>query len=99
METLVLSASQQKNTLRRKRNKKKETIKNVLGTPYAYYWPLVKNTDETNLRDVLAKNLPRLRENKVAIPYRDIKNIPKDQRKSYRTKFNSVVTPINVNVK
>ena len=99
MEANILSASQQKKTLRRKRNKKKETVKNVLGTPYAHYWPLVKNTDEKNLRDVLTTNLPRLREDKVAIPYKDIKNIPREERKSYRTKFNSAAALIDADVK
>ncbi|XP_044759243.1 uncharacterized protein LOC123316978 [Coccinella septempunctata] len=82
METPVLSKTQKKLSLTGKKAKK-ETIKNVVVDPHKSYWPLVE-TELDTLTVVLKQSLPRVKAGKINVPWRLLKDIPKDKRKNIR---------------
>lgn len=88
METPVLSKKQMKNSLSAKKNRPKETIKNVIKLPYNnYFWPEALTEDQEELENILRNNLPRYQDKKIQIPYHELKNIPKLERKDFRIKY------------
>ncbi|XP_057659467.1 ribonuclease P protein subunit p38-like [Diorhabda carinulata] len=105
METPILSKKQIKNSLSAKKNRPKETIKNVMKLPYSNnFWPEISIKDQEELENILTKNLPRYYVKKTNIPWRELKNIPKPERKEFRTKYNEdhniphekIVKPVDV---
>ncbi|KAJ8975247.1 hypothetical protein NQ317_007367 [Molorchus minor] len=90
METPTLSKKQKKLTLSAKKSRPKETIKNVLATPYSSYWPKIAAEDHGNLKLILEKNLPKVCE-KVQIAWRDMQNIPKADRKSLEMNIEKII--------
>ncbi|KAJ8943539.1 hypothetical protein NQ318_023050 [Aromia moschata] len=79
METPTLNKKQQKSSLSAKKVRSKETIKNVLA-------PLIPPEDYIVLKQILEQNLPKITE-KVRVPWRDIKNIPKADRKKFKEDY------------
>nr|CAI5858865.1 unnamed protein product [Callosobruchus analis] len=85
METPVLNKKQQKQSLSAKKSRPKETIKNVLSTPYASYWPQISSPeDNCALKQVLESNLPKIRVETAKIPWRELKHLKKLERKELR---------------
>ncbi|EFA08514.1 uncharacterized protein LOC103313796 [Tribolium castaneum] len=87
MATPTISKKDLQKTLSAKKKKKAEVIKNVLAKPYQNYWPVLNSEDNFNLREALRKFLPRLKHDKVNIPYKDIKAIPREERKKFRENY------------
>ncbi|KAK9752719.1 Ribosomal protein L7Ae/L30e/S12e/Gadd45 family [Popillia japonica] len=85
----VISEKRQKSTLRGKKAKK-STVKNVLTSPYTHYWPLLKKEDDVNLKAILKSNLATIRKTKPNIPWEEIKQIPKEQRRAYRARLSEI---------
>nr|CAH7740046.1 unnamed protein product [Callosobruchus chinensis] len=85
METPVLNKKQQKLSLSAKKSRPKETIKNVLSTPYAFYWPQISSPeDNCALKQILESNLPKIRVETAKIPWRELKHLKKSERKELR---------------
>ncbi|KAF2883331.1 hypothetical protein ILUMI_22833 [Ignelater luminosus] len=87
MGTPVLSETQLKKTLSAKKKLKKTTVKNVLAAPYSNYWPLLKTEDTTSLLDLLNEHLTKIKPTKVNIPWSELKNIPRLDRKEFRLNY------------
>uniref|UniRef100_A0A1Y1N857 Ribosomal protein eL8/eL30/eS12/Gadd45 domain-containing protein n=1 Tax=Photinus pyralis TaxID=7054 RepID=A0A1Y1N857_PHOPY len=85
MEAHILSAEQQKHSLSGKKKTKKTTVKNVLGTPYANYWPLINSNEEQQICSLLRKDFGCFKADKVSVPWCVMKTIPKEQRKAFRS--------------
>uniref|UniRef100_A0A1Y1N6Z2 Ribosomal protein eL8/eL30/eS12/Gadd45 domain-containing protein n=1 Tax=Photinus pyralis TaxID=7054 RepID=A0A1Y1N6Z2_PHOPY len=85
MEAHILSAEQQKHSLSGKKKTKKTTVKNVLGTPYANYWPLINSNEEQQICSLLRKDFGCFKADKVSVPWSVMKTIPKEQRKAFRS--------------
>ncbi|GJQ80123.1 hypothetical protein Trydic_g19404 [Trypoxylus dichotomus] len=83
------TVKQEKTTLRGKKGKR-NTIKNVLTSPYTHYWPLLKSEDDTSLKTILKSNLARIRVPKQNTPWEEIKHVPKNQRSAYRKKLSGL---------
>ncbi|KAG5875501.1 hypothetical protein JTB14_036947 [Gonioctena quinquepunctata] len=100
METPTLTKKQQKSTLSTKRNKSKETIKNALASSFNnFFWPKISSDDEEAVGRVLKNNLPRIKENQVNVPWRELKNIPKVDRKKFREDYIKNITGQVINKK
>ncbi|VEN49062.1 unnamed protein product [Callosobruchus maculatus] len=90
METPVLNKKQQKLSLSAKKSRPKETIKNVLSTPYASHWPQISSPeDNSTLKEVLELNLPKIRAETAKIPWRELKHLKKPERKELRRQKNN----------
>ncbi|KAK4874078.1 hypothetical protein RN001_013438 [Aquatica leii] len=87
--TRVLSAEEQKHTLSGKKKFKKTTLRNVLSTPFADYWPVVTPQDETEIGNILKKDLKQLKPPKLRVPWNVMKTIPKEQRRAFRIAHSS----------
>ncbi|XP_060521260.1 uncharacterized protein LOC132698939 [Cylas formicarius] len=81
MQTPVLSKKQQKQSLSGKKGRHRDTIKNVLASPFAKYWPQISAEDCDVLRDVLEKNLARIVPEKPKIPWSELRKMAKEERK------------------
>ncbi|CAH2017130.1 unnamed protein product [Acanthoscelides obtectus] len=85
METPILNKKQQKQSLSAKKSRPKETIKNVLSTPYAAYWPQISSPEDNSfLKQVLETNLPKIRVETAKIPWRELKHLKKPERREFR---------------
>lgn len=49
--------------------------------------PELSTEDQFNVRIILEKNLPRVKEKKINIPWEKIKSIPKAERKKFRMEY------------
>lgn len=88
MEVPTLTKKQIKSTLSMKKTKAKQVIKNVLPSPYSNtFWPELSVEDEIKLNNILEKNLPRIKGEKINVPWKDLKNIPKADRKNFRKEY------------
>ncbi|KAJ8916819.1 hypothetical protein NQ315_005826 [Exocentrus adspersus] len=88
METPTINKTQKKSTLSAKKVRTKETIKNIVAAPYNNsYWPRISPEDEETLKIVLQNNLPRIKADRIPVPWRVIKNIPKPERREFRNNF------------
>ncbi|CAH1116199.1 unnamed protein product [Phaedon cochleariae] len=93
MDTPVLNKKQQKASLSAKKNRPKETIKNVLATPFNNnFWPEISQHDNKVLHKVLMANLPQIKEVKVNVPWNELKDIPKSDRKEFRAHYSKKMT-------
>lgn len=54
------------------------------------YRPLLKKEDDVNLKAILKSNLATIRKTKPNIPWEEIKQIPKEQRRAYRARLSEI---------
>nr|XP_023021675.1 uncharacterized protein LOC111510051 isoform X1 [Leptinotarsa decemlineata] len=93
METPILTKKQQKLSLSAKKRKPKETIKNVLASSFNnFFWPKVPSEHHGTLVEILKNNLPRMKENRINTPWRELKKVPKADRKKFREDYIKNVT-------
>ncbi|RZC32967.1 uncharacterized protein BDFB_001708 [Asbolus verrucosus] len=95
MEPPTITKKQEKKALSGKKPKK-ETIKNVLAKPFKSYWPLLTPEDNNHLKETLTRLLPRLKNDRIKVPYSKIKEIPKCERKKFREQH-ATLEPLEVN--
>ncbi|XP_028128495.1 uncharacterized protein LOC114324822 [Diabrotica virgifera virgifera] len=89
METPVLTKKQLKSTLSAKKQRPKETIKNVLALPFNNnYWPEVSPEDQKELKDLIIQHMPMIRDKQIKVPWKELKTVPKANRKSFRKEYN-----------
>ncbi|KAJ8927576.1 hypothetical protein NQ314_019941 [Rhamnusium bicolor] len=94
METPTLNKKQQKSTLSAKKTKTKENIKNVVATPYDNsYWPQISQEDHNTLEQILENNLPKIKNEKINIPWEKLKGTPKPERKKLRLEYVKNIQP------
>ncbi|XP_066140513.1 uncharacterized protein [Euwallacea fornicatus] len=83
----ILTKKQQKSSLGSKKIKSKENIRNVLASPYCKYWPVISAEDSEYIHSILLEQLPKLVNNRIKVPWLELKKIPKSDRKAYRNKY------------
>lgn len=84
-EAPVLSKKQQNQSLSAKKTKTKTCIKNVLATPFKKsHWPCICEDHYNSLKAVLEEDLPRLVPEKVKISWKEMKHVPRNERKKFR---------------
>ncbi|XP_018326447.1 ribonuclease P protein subunit p38-like [Agrilus planipennis] len=86
-KTPTLSKKQQQKSFSFKKAKR-ETIKNLVTTPYVNYWPIIKGEDVDLLVASLYNHLKLFKTPKLKIPWKLIKDVPAEKRKEFRIKYN-----------
>ncbi|XP_072387239.1 uncharacterized protein [Diabrotica undecimpunctata] len=89
METPVLTKKQLKSSLSAKKQRPKETIKNVLALPFNNnFWPEVSAEDQKELKDRIIQHMPVIRDKQIKVPWKELKTVPKANRKAFRKEYN-----------
>ncbi|XP_066253915.1 uncharacterized protein [Euwallacea similis] len=83
----ILTKKQQNSSFGAKKIKSKENVRNVLASPYCKYWPVISTEDSDCIHSILSQQLPKLINERVKVPWPELKKIPKCDRKAYRNNF------------